>query len=428
MICINCKKKKFKKIADIGNQVISSVFHSRKIGNQKKYCLDLYKCDSCNLVQLKELAPLDDMYGFTYGYRTSLSPVMINHIKKKYFKILNNKFLKDKTNILDIGSNDGTFLNFFQDNKKYKLFGIDPSAEKFKKFYKKGINVIYDFFSEKKIIEFLNKKKIKNKKFSLITSFAMFYDLKDPNTFCRHINNLLEKNGIWMVEISYFPLLLQNLTYDQICHEHVAYYTLNTFANILEKNNLKILDFELNEVHGGSIEITCAKKKSTHKIFKNKIEKIISLEKTINDYSYEKFNSRIRITKDNLIFFLKLLKKTKKNVIGYGASTKGNIVLNHCKIDDKLLKYICDANTEKHNKYTPGSNIKIISKQMIQKLKPDYILVLIWAIKKEVIKQELKYIKSGGTLVFHLPKLHFINKENYKFYLTEKLEALSYNI
>ncbi len=428
MICINCKKKKFKKIADIGNQVISSVFHEKKEGNKKKYCLDLYKCNTCDLVQLKELAPLNDMYGFTYGYRTSLSPVMINHIKKKYFKLLKNKFLKRKTNILDIGSNDGTFLNFFPTNKKYNLFGIDPSAEKFIKFYKKGIDVIYDFFSEKTINEYLNKKEIKNKKFSLITSFAMFYDLKDPNSFCEQINSLLEKNGVWMVEISYFPLLLQNLTYDQICHEHVAYYTLSTFTNILKKNNLKVLDFELNEVHGGSIEITCAKKNSHHKPSNKKIEKIISLEKNIDNYSYKKFNSRIRITKDNLICFLKILKKTKKSIIGYGASTKANIVLNHCKIDNKLLKYICDANTEKHNKYTPGSNIKIISKNKIQKLKPDYILVLIWAIKKEVIKQELKYIKSGGTLVFHLPKFHFINKENYQFYLAEKLETLSYNI
>jgi len=134
MICINCKRKHFKKIADIGNQVISSVFHEKKRIDKKKYCLNLYKCNSCDLIQLKELAPLNDMYGFTYGYRTSLSPVMINHIKKKYFKILKNKFLKRKTNILDIGSNDGTFLNFFPNTKRYNLFGIDPSAEKFKKF------------------------------------------------------------------------------------------------------------------------------------------------------------------------------------------------------------------------------------------------------------------------------------------------------
>ena len=134
--------------------------------------------------------------------------------------------------------------------------GMDPSANAFSDCYKKKIKLIVDFFRDESV-----RKYLKNTKFSVITSFAMFYDVEDPNKFCKNIYKILEKNGIWILEFSYFPLLLKNLTYDQICHEHVVYYTLNTFNEILSKNNLKIIDFSLNEINGGSIEIICTKKK-----------------------------------------------------------------------------------------------------------------------------------------------------------------------
>ena len=200
-----------------------------------------------------------------------------------------------------------------------------------------------------------------NQRFSLITSFAMFYDIADPNLFCRDINKILDKNGLWVLELSYFPLLLKNLTYDQICHEHITYYTLTTFKNIIAKNNLKIIDCSFNEINGGSIEISCAKINSKHKPKNEKINKILLDEKSINHYSYKRLYKRIENTKNNIINFLKWV--GRDNVIGYGASTKGNIVLNQCNLTSKNLKLICDANPYKYNRYTPGSNIRIISKK-----------------------------------------------------------------
>jgi NDP-4-keto-2,6-dideoxyhexose 3-C-methyltransferase len=428
MICKNCKQKRLKKIISIGKQPISSVFLSKINRNLKKYPLNLYECQNCKLIQFYKLAPLSDMYGTTYGYRTSLSKMMISHIKTKYNKILKMKIIKDESNILDIGSNDGTFLNFFSNiKKKINYFGIDPSAKKFSKYYKKDINLIVDFFSFSKVRNFLNKKKIKKKNFSLISSFAMFYDIEDPNLFCKNICNLLEPNGIWILEISYFPLLLANLTYDQICHEHVTYYTLSSFHNIIKNNGLKIIDLSLNEINGGSIEIICSKKNSRLKVNKKKIFEILNNESKINEKTYDQFNQRVYNVKKNVTFFLNEFAKTKK-IIGYGASTKGNIVLNHCGINSKQLKYICDDNSEKHGKYTPGSNIKIISKEKMRKLKPDYLFVLIWPLRSEVIKQEKKYIKNGGKLVFHLPMFHVIDKDNYKFYLNKDFKSFAYQV
>ena len=239
MYCRNCKKILSRKIIDIGSQCISSVFPKKIQKNFKKYSLDLFICDFCELVQFKKTPPFQDMYGSTYGYHTSLSPLMIDHIKEKFKFINKKKILKKRSYLLDIGSNDGTFLNFFsKKNKHLNLYGIDPSARKFKKYYRKNINLIVDYFSK----ESLN---IGNK-FDLITSFAMFYDIEDPNKFCSDINYLLNKNGIWMLELSYFPLLLKNLTYDQICHEHLCYYTLRSFEKIISKHNLQILDFSFN--------------------------------------------------------------------------------------------------------------------------------------------------------------------------------------
>lgn len=418
MNCRNCKKKIEKKIIDIGNQCISSVFPEKKIYNQKKYSLDLYQCNYCKLVQFKKTPPLNDMYGLTYGYRTSLSPLMINHIKDKYNYIIKKKFLKKNSAILDIGSNDGTFLNFFS-KKNYQLYGIDPSASKFEKYYKKNINLIVNYFTK----ENLN---LSNLKFDLITSFAMFYDIENPNKFCSDICSLLNNNGIWMLELSYFPLLLKNLTYDQICHEHICYYTLNSFNNIIKKHNLKIIDFSFNEINGGSIEIICAKKKSIHLSKSEKISKQLLYEEKINSSSFKKFNDRISNTKKTLNFFLS--KINKKNIIAYGASTKGNIVLNHCGINNKKIEYICDANPYKFNKFTPGSNLKIISKKEMRKKNPKYLLVLIWSFRKEVIKQEINYLKRGGKLIFHLPIFHIIDKKNYKDFLKSDFQSLSYDL
>jgi len=418
MSCKNCKSRSLKKIITIGKQPISSHFYKKKMYNLKNYSLDLYICNKCGLVQFKTLPKLDHMYGLNYGYRTSLSQLMINHIKEKYLKI--NKEIKNKkTKILDIGCNDGTFLNFFSKKKKISLYGIDPSSEKFKKFHSNKINLIIDYFSKKKIIN-----KYKKIKFDFITSFAMFYDIEDPNSFCRDIKDLLNDDGKWILELSYFPSLLKKLTYDQICHEHVTYYTLTTFEKVIKKNGLKILDFNLNDINGGSIEITCCKKNSKHKTNKLKIYIQKKFEKKINLESYNNFNRRI----DNVRKILNLfLKDNRLNIIGYGASTKGNIVLNHCKIDNKNLKYICDANPYKFNRYTPGTNIKIISKEKMRKLKPKYLLVLIWSFRKEVIIQEKKFILNGGKLIFHLPMFHIIDKYNYKFFLNNNFESLSYD-
>jgi NDP-4-keto-2,6-dideoxyhexose 3-C-methyltransferase len=416
MECKNCKKKTLKKIVKIGKQPLSGFFYSTKKNNLGKYSLDLYECSKCKLIQLNNPANTKKMYGTHYGYKTSVSKMMVSHLKEKVNRLRRNKIINKGNNILDIGSNDASFLKLL--GKNYNLYGVDPSAQKFKKEYK-GMKLITNFFSKKNILKHIKNKNIK---FDLISSFAIFYDVEDPNSFCQDIETLLNDNGIWVCEFSYLPLMLKNLTFDQICHEHIMYYTLGVFEQILLNNNLKVINIKLNEINGGSIEVTIAKNKSRRMRNINLIKKLKDDEKKITRKSFHNFSSRIKKIKDDLVRFV-----NKNNpIVGYGASTKGNIVLNYCNINSDQMSYICDANKQKFGKYTPGTNIKIISKEKMRELKPKYVLVLIWSFRSEIIKQELSYIKKGGNLIFHLPKFHIINNKNYKKFINKDFKNFSY--
>ncbi len=420
MSCRNCSSYKLKRIVEIGKQPISSIFYRFKKKKLSKYSLDLFICKICSLVQFKKSAPIKKMYGSNYGYQSNLSKSMIIHLKKK-FLFIKKKFLKEKSIILDIGSNDGTFLNFFK--KKNFLVGIDPSIKKFYKNYNKNVITINDYFSFDNIKKNIFNKR-SEKKFDLITSFAIFYDIEDPNSFCGDINKLLKENGIWILEFSYLPLMLKNLTFDQICHEHVTYYSLTVFNRIIKKNNLKIIDFKLNEINGGSIEIICSKKNSKYREKKQKLERFLRDENKINFKSFKNFEDRIK--KSNYSFKTFLKKNKDKKIEGYGASTKGNVVLNRFKITNKIIPFICDANKFKIGRFTPGTNIKIITKEKMRSNNPNYLLVLIWPFRSEVIKEEINYIKEGGSLVFLLPRFHVINKLNYKSFINKDFKSMSY--
>ena len=416
MKCKNCRHNSLIKIVKIGKQPLSGFFYPNKKKKLEKYSLDLHKCPKCHLVQLSNLANTKKMYGSHYGYKTSVSKMMLLHLKEKIQRLKKFKFIKKGNNILDIGSNDASFLKLL--GNKYNLYGIDPSAKKFKNNYK-NMKLITDFFSKKNI---LKNVKNKNIKFDLISSFAIFYDVEDPNSFCKDIEMMLNENGIWVCEFSYLPLMFKNLTFDQICHEHITYYTFSVFEKILINNNLKVLDIKINEINGGSIEVIIVKINSERIPNNSLIKKLRIDEKKITNKSYQNFSKRIKKVGSDLNLFV----SKNSPIAGYGASTKGNIVLNYANLDSKKIEYICDANIKKYNHYTPGTNIKIISKEKMRTLNPKYLLVLIWSFRSEIIKQELNYLKKGGNLIFHLPKFHIVNKSNYKKYVNKDFKELSY--
>ena len=399
-ICRSCKSKKLSKVFSLGKQTLTGIFPPSKNAKITKGNLSLILCNQCKLLQLENNFNPNEMYGENYGYMSSLNKSMMTHLKLKALNFQKKYKLKSGQNILDIGSNDGTFLSYF--NKNFNLFGCDPTIKKFSRYYRKDIKQMPNFFTG---------DLFKDKKFNLITSISMFYDLPDPSKFAKEINSILDKNGVWHIELSYMPMMLKNISYDTICHEHLEYYSLKSLKYLLDKAGLKIISLAFNQINGGSIELDVAKKKSKFKEIKQLISWVLESEKRnkYNEISRQKdFFKQCINHKFLLKKLLITLKKQNKKVYGYGASTKGNVILQFSKIDSKLIKYIGEVNKFKFNKYTPGSKIKIVSEKQLKKFKPDYLLVLPWHFKDHILKREHQYLKNGGKFIFPLPDIEII--------------------
>ena len=357
-------------------------------------------CNNCKLLQLDENFDSNEMYGDNYGYMSSLNKSMISHLNLKALNLKKKYNLKSKNFILDIGSNDGTFLAFF--NKNFSLFGCDPTIKKFGKFYRKDIIKIQNFFSS---------NLFKNIKFDLITSISMFYDLPDPLKFAKEINSILKKNGVWHIELSYMPMMIKNRSYDTICHEHLEYYSLKSLKYLLTKAGLKITNLSFNQINGGSIEVDVVKKSSKYKECKDLINWVLESEH-VNQYNeikkHKSFYNECLNHKKLLKKLLITLKKQNKKVVGYGASTKGNVLLQFCGINSKIINNIAEVNKYKFNRYTPGSKIKIVSEKSVKLKKPDYMLVLPWHFKDYIVKRERNFLKNGGKLIFPLPEIEIV--------------------
>lgn len=402
--CRFCKSERLKDVINLGNQHLTGVFPKKKNTKISKGPLIVTLCKNCSLLQLKHSFNLNEMYGENYGYRSSLNLSMVKHLKNKSINLQRKYLLKKSDFIIDIGSNDGTFLGFFKNFKN--LIGVDPTIKKFKKFYSKNITQIEDFFPSSSILNHIQNNKVK-----LITSISMFYDLEDPLSFVKSIKKMLDKDGIWHFEQSYMPFMLKQNSYDTICHEHLEYYSLTIIKKILSKAGLKIIDVEFNNINGGSFAVTATHKKSKLSSNNKVIRWLLKEENNMrlsNISVYKNFHKNITHHKKSLLDLLKKLKKNKKIVSGLGASTKGNVILQYCGIKKNLLNNIYEINKDKFEKYTPGTNIKIVSDKKIKKNNCDYLLVLPWHFKDHVIQNEKQHLQNGIKLIFPLPQIEIV--------------------
>jgi SAM-dependent methyltransferase len=402
--CRICGNTQLTKILDLGNQALTGVFP--RDPNQKitSGVLDLLKCDAstgCGLVQAGHSYPMGEMYGDNYGYRSGLNRSMVEHLRGMSERLKQWVTLSKDDVILDIGSNDGTLLSFFD---KPRRIGIDPSAEKFRRFYQPGIELVVDFFTADGF-----KKLASGKKAKLVTSIAMFYDLPDPMQFVRDIRDVLAPDGIWHLEQSYLPLMVERNAYDTVCHEHLEYYALRQIQWMAERCDLRILDVATNDVNGGSFAITIAHRNSSFKANDVAIEKMLRDEGVCDTLApYEAFRRRIDEQKQRLLDLLAKLKREGRRVFGYGASTKGNVVLQYCAITPEIVPYIAEVNPDKFGCYTPGTKIPIISEADAKGMKPDVLMVLPWHFKDNFLHREADFIRGGGKLLFPLPQVELV--------------------
>lgn len=409
--CRICGNRDLIPILHLGNQCLTGIFPRNREQKITSGPLELVKCNDsgnahhCGLVQLRHSYDHLEMYGNNYGYRSGLNKSMVSHLRKKVEKIQSFVELEQGDLIIDIGSNDSTLLKAYQLDGLL-LVGVDPAGEKFRKYYPGHVHLIPDFFSEAVV-----KKNFGRKKAKVVTSIAMFYDLESPVDFAKQIEAILADDGIWIFEQSYLPMMLEMNAYDTVCHEHLEYYSLKQIKWIMEKAGLKIIDVEFNKVNGGSFSVIVAKTGSFYAENEKLVEDILSKESGLRALTpYEKFGNRVLNSRDELAMFFQGARRERKTVFGYGASTKGNVILQFCHITDGDMPFIAEVNSDKFGCYTPQTHIPIISEEEAKKMNPDYFLVLPWHFKEHIIERESKYLASGGKLVFPLPYLEIIKR------------------
>ena len=361
------------------------------------------KNDVCGLLQLRHSYHSHELYGANYGYRSGLNQSMINHLNGIARAIQERITLGGGDLVVDIGSNDGTLLRAFPPSREYQLIGVDPTGSKFRRFYPEDILLIPDFFSADLI-----ENRFPGRKVRVITSIAMFYDLEDPVHFVDNIARLLHAEGLWVFEQSYLPSMLDTTAYDTICHEHLEYYSLKQIQWILDQCGLKIVDVDLNTSNGGSFRVTAAHRQSGFVCNDQVIAEFMTIESRMQldeVDTYRRFALQIERRREELVELLRRLKKNGKTILGYGASTKGNVILQYCGIGPDLLPAIAEVNEDKFGAFIPWTLIPIISEAEARNRRPDYFIVLPWHFREGIIQKESAYLESGGKFIFPLPEL-----------------------
>ena len=391
-------------VLSLGELFLTGVFPKSKSEPITKGPLDLVWCPESGLLQMKQSYLPEEMYGDNYGYRSGLNASMVSHLTNKIRTLERMIPLSGEDLVLDIGSNDTTTLKAY--SGQLKKVGIDPAGLKFKDFYTDNIVLIPDFFSAEIFQTAFPKTKAK-----IITSIAMFYDLEDPKKFVGDIEAILAEDGIWHFEQSYMPSMLRSNSYDTVCHEHLEFYSFKVVKNLLDGCGMRVLDVQMNAVNGGSFAITAAKKNATYVSNMPIIHWMLQQEEDMGldtPKPYRDFEERVFKHRKNLTELIEALVSDGKKIFGYGASTKGNVLLQFCGLTTQHVPYIAEVNEQKFGCYTPGTNIPIISEKEARAMKPDYFLALPWHFKNSILEREREYIESGGKFIFPLPEIEIV--------------------
>jgi SAM-dependent methyltransferase len=409
--CRVCSSPALTKVISLGDQHLQGSFWKpgKETPPLRRIPTTLVRCDptrnenACGLLQMEASVPPEVLYS-SYWYRSGTNNTMRNHLREIVDEAM-ALLKRDHARVLDIGCNDGTLLRCYPES--WDRFGVDPSD--IAKEIGDGISVVSDTFPSAEL-----DHRLADGPCDIITSIAMFYDLENPIGFAKAIKRHLAPGGIWVFEMSYMPSMLKMTSYDTICHEHLEYYSLAVIEFILRAAGLKLFDATLNSINGGSIR--CHATHASTFAYRND-ESIANLQRLRQeefdleldtDKPYRNFQDRINIHKDELNSLLRRLKRDGKRIHIYGASTKGNTILQWCGIDSRIIDYAAERNPEKYGASTLGTDIPIISEAQSREMMPDYYLVLPWHFREEFLERERPMLEAGVGLIFPLPTVEVV--------------------
>jgi SAM-dependent methyltransferase len=413
--CRICGSPALKRVIDLGFQHLQGSFIKKgAFAPMRKLPMQLVRCDphvnekGCGLLQAAYTVPPEMMYQ-TYWYRSSTNATMINHLKDVAEAVC-AQLGREPESVLDIGCNDGTLLKAFDAVGTKERWGIDPSniaasvGEPFK--------IINDFFPSLVALAGIGAHK-----FDAITALAMFYDLEDPVGFVGHVRQLLKDDGIFCFEMSHMPAMLAQNSYDTICHEHVEYYSFAVLEEICRRAGMRAFHITENAINGGSIRVFAVKDTNARPI-SDAVGRMRAREfdlKLDTDDPYSEFQKRAELHRTDLVTLLRRIKAEGKRVHVYGASTKGNTLLQWCEIDGRLVEAAADRNPDKNGARTPGTEIPIISEAQSRDMRPDYYLVLPWHFRAEFIERERQMLARGVRFIFPLPDITVIGEQRHEW-------------
>lgn len=391
-------------VLHLGTQALSGVFPANASEQVTAGPLELVWCPDSGLLQLNHRYNPDEMYGENYGYRSGLNQSMVRHLEGKVRSL--EALVKPNPGdvVVDIGSNDATLLKSYA-TAKLERVGIDPTGKKFAQYYPPEIQLVPDFFSRTKF------EQVSAKKARIVTSIAMFYDLDDPVAFARQVAEILTDDGVWHFEQSYMPAMLRTNSYDTVCHEHLEYYSLSVVKWIVEQVGLQVIDVKVNAINGGSFAVTAAKPGSRYPKETATIEWLLEQERRMGletPRPFRQFEERVFRHREDLRRLIRSLAREGKKVFGYGASTKGNILLQFCGLTAEELPVIAEVNSDKFGRVTPGTHIPIVSEAEARAMKPDFFLVLPWHFKTGILEREKEFLERGGKMIFPFPEIEIL--------------------
>lgn len=405
--CRICGQTELSPVLSLGRQALTGVFPRSKDEPVTTGPVDLVRCEPrgghCGLVQLRQSYDKQEMYGPRYGYHSGLNPSMVRHLRAKAAKIMSLVRLGPGDLVVDIGSNDSTLLQAYPADGP-TLVGIDPTGPAFLKYYPPHVALIPEFFSASALA-----KRYPGRKAKVVTSISMFYDLDAPAEFVRQVASVLADDGVWVLEQSYLPTMLEMNAYDTICHEHLEYYGLSQLKWMTDRAGLKIVDVELNDVNGGSFSATVAKAAAPYGDGSARVRELLDNERALGTpQPYEEFRKRVLSHRAAVQQFFEKARAQRKTVLGYGASTKGNVILQYCELTEADIPCIGEVNEDKFGALTPGTRIPIVPEAAARSRKPDYLFVLPWHFRDFILPKEAAFRQAGGKLVFPLPRLEAV--------------------
>jgi GDP-mannose 4,6-dehydratase len=406
--CRICKSSDLKDVISLGEQFITSRFPKYGDFSTPKTSIVLCMCKKCGLIQLRETTNSEELYEYEYGYRSGISNTMRTHLKLYQEEICSIVSLKEGDTIVDIGSNDSTMLQYY--GNKYRRIGVDPTGKQFKQFYE-DVELLPTYFTHDNFTNTFGSIKCK-----MVSSISMFYDLPDPVQFAKDIYSILDNDGIWTCEQSYILTMLRTNSIDTICHEHLEYYALHQVKEIADRANFKIIDVKFNDCNGGSFRVYFAKKESD--LYKENtilINTILNEEREygimdIDGKVYFEFMKNCDEQVKYLKGFIDIVNSNDKTVYVYGASTKGNCLLQYAQLNESHMKYAVERNPNKVGKMT-STGIEIISEETMREHPPYYLLVLPWHFRDEILQRESAFLEAGGQFIFPFPRFEIVGSK-----------------